>query len=91
MSALPRRKAMLESIESDGVELNELEEEPLDDHHALVRASWLLRPRGEPTRESVILKSTFVLRREQRAWQIVVYLNHQDMATLSSSLGAEAT
>lgn len=90
MAALPRRKAMFESIGSDGLELSELEEMPLDDHHTLVRTSWLLRVRDESHHAPLALRSTFVLRREQGAWRIVLYLNHQDMAELLSSLAPEA-
>jgi hypothetical protein len=63
---------------------------PLDDHHTLARTSWLLRLRGESAHAPITLKSTFVLRREQGEWRIVLYLNHQDMAELFSSLAAGA-
>ena len=86
IAALPRRKALFESIGSDGLELDELDEMPLDDYHTLVRTSWLLRRRGE-SHAPITLQSTFLLRREQREWRIVVYLNHQDMGELFSSLG----
>ena len=65
MAALPRRKAMFESIGSDGLELNDLEETKLDDYHTLVRTSWLLRLRSEFPDAQNTLRSTFVLRREQ--------------------------
>jgi ketosteroid isomerase-like protein len=89
MAALPRRKALFESIGSDGLELNELAETRLDDDHTLVRTSWMLRRRGgESPHPPIMLKSTFVLRREQGGWRIVLYLNHQDMGML---FGAVAT
>ena len=88
MAALPRRKALFESIGS-GLELNELAETRLDDDHTLVRTSWMLRRRGgESPHPPIMLKSTFVLRREQGGWRIVLYLNHQDMGML---FGAVAT
>lgn len=90
MAALPHRKAMFESIGSEGLELGQIEETPLDDVHTLVRTSWILRLRGESPRTPITLWSTFLLRREQGAWQIVLYLNHQDMGKLFSSLGAAA-
>jgi hypothetical protein len=33
---------------------------------------------GDP----VCLRSTFILRKDDQAWRIVLYLNHQDMAKL---------
>ena len=90
MAALPRRKALFERIGSDGLELDEIEETPLDDDHTLVRTSWILRLRGESLRASIALSSTFVLCREHGTWRIVLYLNHQDMAKLFSSLAKQA-
>ena len=90
MAALPRRKALFQSIGSDGLELNGLEETPLDDMHTLVWTSWMLRLRGESAHAPITLKSTFVLRREHGEWRIVLYLNHQDMGKLFSSLSADA-
>jgi ketosteroid isomerase-like protein len=88
IAVLPRRKALFESVGSDGLELNELTETPLDDVHTLVRALWTLRMR-EPRSESVSVRSTFVLRREGGAWRIVVYLNHEDVAELLGSLASK--
>lgn len=85
ISALPRRKALFESIGSDGMDLEHIEETPLDDDHTLVRTSWTLRMRPDSPRPPVTLWSTFVLRREEGAWRIVLYLNHQDMGKLLSS------
>jgi hypothetical protein len=92
MAALPRRQALFESIGSDGLELdkNELEESPLDDAHTLVRTSWFLRRRGASSDAPVTLKSTFVLRREESAWRIVLYLNHQDMGELFTRLTTQS-
>ena len=73
----------------NGLELDQLEETPLDDDHTLVRTSWILRLRDAP-QGPMSLTSTFVLRREQGAWRIVFYLNHQDMAKLFSSLATRA-
>ena len=47
MASLPRRKALFDSIGSDGLELSELQETKLDDYRTLVRTSWLLRLRDE--------------------------------------------
>jgi hypothetical protein len=86
MAALPRRKALFESIGSDGLELDQIAETPLDENHTLVRTSWILRRRSTPRQSPITLWSTFVLRRQDGAWRIVLYLNHQDMGKLFSSL-----
>jgi hypothetical protein len=86
LAALPRRKQLLESIGSDGLELADISEMPLDDLHTLVRTSWNLRLRNRPPRDPVCLRSTFILRKDDRAWRIVLYLNHQDMNKLFNEL-----
>ena len=86
LAALPRRKQLFEAIGSDGLELADISETPLDDRHTLVRTSWRLRMRDEAPRDPVFLLSTFILRKEDGAWRIVLYLNHQDLAKLFSEL-----
>jgi len=86
LAALPRRKQLFEAIGSDGLELADINEMPLDDLHTLVQTSWRLRMRGQAARDPIFLLSTFILRREDGAWRIVLYLNHQDMARLFSEL-----
>jgi len=86
LAALPRRKQLFEAIGSDGLELADLSEMPLDDLHVLVRTSWNLRMREEPPRGPVRLRSTFILRKDHGAWRIVLYLNHQDMNKLFTEL-----
>jgi hypothetical protein len=86
LAALPRRKQLFEAIGSDGLELADISELPLDDLHTLVRTSWNLRMRNQPPRDPVCLRSTFILRKDDRAWRIVLYLNHQDMNKLFRQL-----
>jgi len=86
LAALPRRKQLFEAIGSDGLELADISEMPLDDRHTLVRTSWRLRMRNQAPRDPIFLLSTFILRQEDGAWRIVLYLNHQDLAKLFSEL-----
>ena len=86
LAALPRRKQLFEAIGSDGLELADISELPLDDLHTLVRTSWNLRMRNQPPRDPVCLRSTFILRKDDGAWRIVLYLNHQDMNKLFHQL-----
>jgi hypothetical protein len=86
LAALPRRRQRFEAIGSDGLELADISELPLDDLHTLVRTSWTLRMHNEPPRGPVSLHSTFILRKCDGAWRIVLYLNHQDMNELFTEL-----
>jgi hypothetical protein len=86
LAVLPRRKQLFESVGSDGLELADISELPLDDLHTLVRTSWNLRMRNQPPGGPVCLRSTFILRKDDQAWRIVLYLNHQDMAKLFHDL-----
>jgi hypothetical protein len=86
LAALPRRRQLFEAIGSDGLELADISEMPLDDLHTLVRTSWRLRMRSQAPRDPIFLLSTFILRRKDGAWRIVLYLNHQDLNKLFSEL-----
>jgi hypothetical protein len=88
LAALPRRKQRFEAIGSDGLELADISEIPLDDLHTLVRTSWHLRMH-EPPRGPICLRSTFILRKDAEAWRIVLYLNHQDMNELFTELAPQ--
>jgi hypothetical protein len=86
LAALPRRQQLFEAIGSDGLELADISELPLDDLHTLVRTSWNLRMHNKPPRGPICLRSTFLLRKDGGAWRIALYLNHQDMNELFSQL-----
>jgi len=86
LAVLPRRKQLFEAIGSDGLELADISEMPLDDLHTLVRTSWNLRMGHEAPGDPVCLRSTFILRRDDGTWRIVLYLNHQDMNKLFHDL-----
>jgi hypothetical protein len=88
LAALPRRKQLFEAIGSDGLALADITETPLDDLHTLVRTSWRLRMRDQAPRDPISLRSTFILRKDDGAWRIVLYLNHQDMNKLFSELAS---
>lgn len=83
LAALPRRREMFESIGATSSDLVDAEEIPLDEHHTIVRTSWRWRL-GDATEgeDELVLQSTFLLRREEAGWTIVVYLNHQNVGAL---------
>ncbi|MBO3749978.1 hypothetical protein J5X84_28185 [Streptosporangiaceae bacterium NEAU-GS5] len=58
----------------------------LDERHVLVRADWQAhRPGGQ-----IVLATTFLLRREGGGYEIVVYLNHTDLARQLAANGSTA-
>jgi hypothetical protein len=81
-AALPRRRKLFEAIGSDGLELAEMSEMPLDDLHTLVRTTWNLKLRAGAPGRPVTLRSTFLLHQDAGAWRIALYLNHQDMSKI---------
>ena len=86
LAALPRRRQLFQAIGCDGLELADISEIPLDDLHTLVRTSWNLRMNEDPPGGPICLRSTFLLRKDDGAWRIALYLNHQDMNKLFTEL-----
>jgi ketosteroid isomerase-like protein len=82
LHALPRRAELFAAAGITRVVLAELQYHALDDTYVLAKTLW----HGERARGStpVRLSSTFILRRDGDRLQVVLYLNHQDLArTLS--------
>lgn len=84
LAALPRRQALFHSIGATTAELAEASELRLDERHRLVRTSWTMAvPQDRKAGAGeIVLRSTFLLRKEASSWQVVVYLNHEDVAAL---------
>jgi hypothetical protein len=76
---LPHRKAIFEKAGATQTTLTALEVEALDPQHAQARTTWKVLFDYE--REPVYLRTTFLLRREDR-WRIAVYLNHGSLLEL---------
>lgn len=76
---LPRRKSIFERAGATGTTLGSLHVEPLDDNHILARTTWDVV--FDHDRDPVALRSTFILRREDR-WRIAAYLNHGSLLEL---------
>ena len=70
---LPRRKSIFQRAGATGTRLASLDIEALDDAHVLARTTWDVV--FDHDHDPVILRSTFILRHEER-WRIAVYLNH---------------
>ncbi|WUJ67696.1 hypothetical protein OG809_21565 [Kribbella soli] len=86
VASLPRRKEFFAGLGITGMTLDSLDESPVDDQHTLVRSTWRLeRTPSSSVPEGTIFTSTYLLRKVDGEWQIVVYLNHQDLRTLISA------
>ena len=83
LAALPRRQAVFASIGAASTQLAEAHELRLDDRHTLVQTTWTIRLEPEGRRANdLMLRSTFLLRRDDGDWKIIVYLNHEDVKAL---------
>jgi hypothetical protein len=84
---LPQRKAIFDRAGATGTVLTTLETEWMDPRHVLARTSWDVL--FDHPRAPVVLRTTFVLRRED-GWRIAVYLNHGSLLELlEEGRGAE--
>jgi ketosteroid isomerase-like protein len=81
LAALPGRRERFSQIGAVGATLTAIVEVPLDDRHTLVRTTWETRF-AEHGAQPLVLRSTYLIRREADGWRIVVYLNHQNVAAL---------
>lgn len=78
--AIPKRKALFESLGCISTHLAALEETGLDDRYSLVRTEW--RWRFERSAEAAVefmLPSSFLIDRSLNRWQIVAYIPHADV------------
>jgi hypothetical protein len=85
IQALPQRARAFASIGVQRLELTEVSESPLDEHHTLVATTWSARFRDDMAdAEPLTLPSHFLLRRQGGSWQIVAYLSSTDLAEVFS-------
>jgi hypothetical protein len=88
LAALPMRSQYFGSFGVEGMDLDTVVETPLDAIHTLARTTWSVRFSPGVTATPLTVASTFLLRRGDDGWRIVVYLNHQDVtAAFRSSTG----
>lgn len=86
VAGLPKRREFFAGLGVSGMTLDSLDESPIDDQHTLVRSTWRLeRTESSTVPEGTIFASTYLLRRVEGEWQIVVYLNHQNLRALMSA------
>jgi hypothetical protein len=78
-AALPRRRALFESAGAGPLRLVAGEDQDLGDGYVLARTTWKTRLRDG---EELELRSTYILRRGAEGFEIVFYLNHQDLPAL---------
>lgn len=85
IQALPDRARLFASIGVERLELTDVDESPLDEHHTMVATTWSARFREDVApAEPLTLASHFLLRRHDSSWQIVAYLSSTDLAEVFS-------
>jgi hypothetical protein len=85
--ALPMRQRLFASINATGMALTGLSETVLDELHTLVETQWRVQfGPDSPAGRKLTLSSAFLLRREDQRWQVVAYLNHQDIVAMVGAL-----
>ncbi|MGW4210414.1 hypothetical protein ACWEIJ_20665 [Lentzea sp. NPDC004789] len=77
-AALPARRKMFADAGVTALRRQSARQQRLDDRHVLVSAEWLAERAAGP----LTVASTFLLRQEDDRHEIVVYLNHTDLAQL---------
>ncbi|MET9019148.1 nuclear transport factor 2 family protein [Actinopolymorpha sp. NPDC004070] len=89
-AVLPRRAQMFGSVGATGTRLRDLDARPLDELHALVETHWDVDFADENA-EPLTLHATYLLRRTDDGWSVVVYLNHQDIGGVIANRGQTAS
>ena len=85
---LPMRAKMFASIGASGPRLRDLQARYLDDQHVVVATTWDVHFEDEAARP-LALRSTYLLRLVDGQWQVVVYINHQDIGNVIAERRAQ--
>jgi len=80
-AALPARRALFERAGMGPLQLIGGEDQDLGSGFVLAQTRW----RAEARDRTLELRSTYVLRRVDDTFEVVFYLNHQDLAELLSA------
>src|SRR5262245_6726873 len=85
VASLPRRKEFFARLGISGMTLDSLTESPIDERHTLVRSTWrLVRTEESAIAEGTIFTSTYLFRRVDGDWRMVLNLILQDLHSLAS-------
>lgn len=88
LAALPKREALFASIGVTGMRLSAIRETRLDAAYVMVDTEWACEMASSEA-EPLTLSSAFILhRRENGAFEIVFYLNHQDISEIARARAA---
>lgn len=80
LAMLPQRKQMFAAAGFASSKLLDIRETRLDDAYTLVDTKWIMRPIDSSRKEGIELSSSFILWRTNNSFEIVFYLNHQDIS-----------
>ena len=84
-AALPQRRALFESAGIGPLRLVGGSDERLDDHYVLARTVW----RGDSVDgDHLDLRSTYILHRVEDSYEVVFYLNHQNLPLVLAARAA---
>ena len=86
LAALPARRAMFETIHATGMALSAAREIELDPDHVWVEARWRLHLENAAADRELELASGLLLQCRDSRWQVVVYLNHHDIAAVVAQI-----
>ena len=88
LRALPKREAFFKAVGLTASTIVTLAETPLDDTYVMVKALWAMRFESDPEHPVVDENpATYLLRRHGGGLQIVLQLDHQDLAQRARELG----
>ncbi|HEU4966348.1 MAG TPA: hypothetical protein VFT53_02610 [Candidatus Saccharimonadales bacterium] len=87
LAMLPKRKEMFALAGYASSTLTDIQERRLDDTYTLVDTKWIMRPIDPSHKQNLELSSSFILKRTANSFEIVFYLNHQDIVSKLQALG----
>lgn len=87
-ASLPMRAKLFAALGVTGLTIADIDPIELDAQHVLVRTTWTASM-TDPDAEPLVLRSTYLLRRYEGSWQILAYLNHQDLKAMLATRARE--
>lgn len=80
-AALPMRRQLFAAVGARGTTLRDIDVDPLDADHAVVRTAWQVGF-DDDSAAPLTLESSYLVRRFEDGWRVLVYLNHHDLPSL---------
>jgi hypothetical protein len=88
LKVVPKRAAFMRSAGLMASQVSRLDELRLDEKHVLVQTHWTMRFEKEPGRTlTEEIGATYIVRCEEQSMQIIVQIDHQDLAKRLQEMG----